>query len=144
MSQVTPETGEHGCYLITITFAMQSNLSQAPDPSAARMADSVSREPTAMRIYAGTAKDGGSRGHGDDSGRFDVGKGRPIAAVSDPRCAVSVTFAPLLLYWCGRGDVGPTWLVAPLCFAVIFLVPAFNFHFSGLVIGELRRPRVTT
>lgn len=58
---------------------------------------------------------------------------------------VSVTFAPLFLYWSGKGILGATsWLVVPLCFAVIFCVPVFNFHFSGRVIEELRRPRATT
>ena len=56
---------------------------------------------------------------------------------------VSVTFAPLFLYWSAKGGFpGRQWIVAPLCFAVIYLVPFFHFHFSNAVIEGLRRPRV--
>jgi hypothetical protein len=56
---------------------------------------------------------------------------------------VSVTFAPLFLYWSGRGGyfAGAEWIVVPLCFAVVYLVPLFHFQFSNRVIEELRRPR---
>jgi hypothetical protein len=59
---------------------------------------------------------------------------------------VSVTFAPLFLYWSGRGgySVGIKWVMVPVCFAVIYLVPLFHFQFSNRVIEELRRPRGTT
>jgi len=54
---------------------------------------------------------------------------------------VSVSFAPLFLYWCGKGGYfqGYERIVGPLCFAVIFLVPLFYFRLAGPVIRELRR-----
>ena len=48
---------------------------------------------------------------------------------------VSVTFAPLFL--------GSEWVIVPVCFAVMYLVPLFHFQFSNRVIEELRRPRET-
>ena len=58
---------------------------------------------------------------------------------------VSLTFAPLFLYWSGRGgySFGHEWLFVPLCFGVMYLVPLFHFQFSSRVIEELRRPRET-
>jgi hypothetical protein len=55
---------------------------------------------------------------------------------------VSVTFAPLFLYWSARGRLFPgrEWIIAPFCLAVIYLVPFFQFHFSNAVITGLRRP----
>jgi len=55
---------------------------------------------------------------------------------------VSVTFAPLFLYWSGRGGYfpGSEWVIVPVCFAVMYLVPLFHFN---RVIEELRRPRAT-
>ena len=54
---------------------------------------------------------------------------------------ISVTFAPLFLYWSGKGHYfrGLEWLVVPLCFAVIFLVPGFYFWIGGSVIRQLRQ-----
>jgi len=54
---------------------------------------------------------------------------------------VSVTFAPLFLYWSGKGGYfsGYERIVVPLCFAVIFLVPLFSFRLAGPVIKELRQ-----
>jgi hypothetical protein len=54
---------------------------------------------------------------------------------------ISVTFAPLFLYWSGRGNYfgGLEWLVVPLCFAVIFLVSVFYFWLGGSVIRQLRQ-----
>lgn len=54
---------------------------------------------------------------------------------------ISVTFAPLFLYWSGKGNYfrGLEWLVVPLCFAVIFLVPGFYFLLGGSVIRQLRQ-----
>jgi hypothetical protein len=58
---------------------------------------------------------------------------------------VSVTFAPLVLYWSGRGgySLGNEWVIVPVCLAVMYLVPLFHFQFSNRVIQELRRPRET-
>jgi hypothetical protein len=37
---------------------------------------------------------------------------------------VSVTFAPLFLYWSGKGTFfhGYEWIIVPLCFVVIYFV----------------------
>jgi hypothetical protein len=54
---------------------------------------------------------------------------------------VSITFAPLFLYWSGSGKFFPTlsWLAVPLCFVLIFLIPAFYFWLGSEVIRELRK-----
>jgi len=54
---------------------------------------------------------------------------------------ISVTFAPLFLYWSGRGNYfnGLEWIIVPLCFAIIFLVPVFYFLLGGSVIRQLRQ-----
>jgi hypothetical protein len=59
---------------------------------------------------------------------------------------VSITFAPLFLYWSGKGwfyhDL--EWIVVPSCFAVIVLVGLFYFWLGGVVIGELRKKKIST
>jgi hypothetical protein len=54
---------------------------------------------------------------------------------------ISVSFAPLFLYWSGRGNYfnGLEWLVVPLCLAVILLVSVFYFWLGGSVIRQLRK-----
>ena len=54
---------------------------------------------------------------------------------------VSVTFAPLFLYWSGKGQFfhGSERIVVPVCFSVILLVGFFYMHFGGEVIRELRK-----
>jgi hypothetical protein len=54
---------------------------------------------------------------------------------------ISVTFAPLFLYWSGRGNYfnGLEWLVVPVCFAVIFIIPLFYFTLGASVIRQLRQ-----
>ncbi len=54
---------------------------------------------------------------------------------------VSVSFAPLFLYWCGKGGYfqGFEPIIMPLCFAVIVLVPLFYFAPGGAVIKALRQ-----
>jgi ABC-type transport system involved in multi-copper enzyme maturation permease subunit len=54
---------------------------------------------------------------------------------------VSITMAPLFLYWSGSGKLFPSlnWLVVPLCFALIFLIPAFYIWLGAEVIKELRK-----
>lgn len=54
---------------------------------------------------------------------------------------ISISFAPLFLYWSGKGNYfgGLEWLVVPVCFAVIVLVPVFYFWLGGEVIGQLRQ-----
>ena len=50
----------------------------------------------------------------------------------------SITFAPLFLYWSGKGMFhhGSEWLIVPACFAVIGF---FYILLGGAVIGELRK-----
>lgn len=59
---------------------------------------------------------------------------------------VAVTFAPLFLYWSGRGTVPPEiqWLVVPLCFALVYIVPLFYFAFGNSVIKQLRTRKEST
>jgi hypothetical protein len=54
---------------------------------------------------------------------------------------VAVTFAPLFLYWSGKGGyfMGKEWIVIPACFVVIYGVGAFYFWLGGAVITELRK-----
>lgn len=54
---------------------------------------------------------------------------------------ISVSFAPLCLYWSGRGNYfnGLEWVVVPLCFAVIFLVSTFYICLGSSVIWQLRQ-----
>ena len=54
---------------------------------------------------------------------------------------VAVSFAPLFLYWCGKGIFFPgyEWLVVPACFVVIFIVGMFYFSLGSAVIKELRK-----
>ena len=56
---------------------------------------------------------------------------------------VAATFAPLFLYWSGKGGyfAGMESLVALVCFGVILLVSLFHFQFSGVLLRELRKPR---
>ena len=53
---------------------------------------------------------------------------------------VSISFAPLFLYWSGRGNYfsGLEWLVAPLCFGIILIIPSFYFWLGGSVMRQLR------
>lgn len=54
---------------------------------------------------------------------------------------VAITFAPLFLYWCGKGKSfgGYENIVAGICFAVIFLVSSFYIHLGSAVVKELRK-----
>ena len=57
---------------------------------------------------------------------------------------VSITFAPLFLYWSGKGKFfqGSEWFVVPLCYATIFLVGMFYMLLGSAVIGELRKKNI--
>ena len=54
---------------------------------------------------------------------------------------VSISFAPLFLYWSGKGSFypGSQWFVVPSCFAVIVLVGFFYMLLGSAVVGELRK-----
>jgi len=64
----------------------------------------------------------------------------PLYYVVAVLTGVAITFAPLFLYWSGKGKFFPDYerLVAPLCFAVIFLVPWFYIRLGSMVIKGLR------
>jgi len=52
----------------------------------------------------------------------------------------SITFAPLFLYWSGKGTFyhGYERIIVPLCFVVIYLVGAFYIGIGTAVVKELR------
>jgi hypothetical protein len=54
---------------------------------------------------------------------------------------MSVSFAPLFLYWSGRGRSVPgmDWFIVPLCFAIIFIVGFFYMLLGSAVVRELRK-----
>jgi hypothetical protein len=71
----------------------------------------------------------------------------PIYLVVSTLTGVSVSFAPLFLYWSGKGTFyqGHEGIIVPLCFAVIYLVPAFYFSVGAAVAKELRdKPNQST
>ena len=65
----------------------------------------------------------------------------PIYFVVSVLFGVSVSFAPLFLYWSGKGWFYPDHrrIIVPLCFAVIYLVPSFHFAVGQAVANQLRR-----
>jgi hypothetical protein len=65
----------------------------------------------------------------------------PIYFLVSTLTGVSVSFAPLFLYWSGRGKFfhGYEWIAVPACFAVICFVPAFYFPLGSAVARELRK-----
>ena len=54
---------------------------------------------------------------------------------------VSITLAPLFLYWSGNGifPPGENRYIVPLCFAAIFIVGMFYMLLGSQVIRELRK-----
>jgi hypothetical protein len=65
----------------------------------------------------------------------------PVYTVVSGLMGVSVTFAPLFLYWSGKGGFYPgyEWFVIPLCIAVIYFVPSFYFALGRVVAEEIRK-----
>ena len=65
----------------------------------------------------------------------------PLYVIVSALSGVSVSFAPLFLYWIGKGTffLGHERVILPLCFAVIYLVPLFYFGVGQAVATELRR-----
>jgi hypothetical protein len=57
---------------------------------------------------------------------------------------VSISFAPLFLYWSGKGSFfyGAERIVVPSCFAVILLAGFFYMLPGSAVIGELKKKNV--
>jgi len=65
----------------------------------------------------------------------------PIYVIVSALTGVSVSFAPLFLYWSGKGKFFPgyEWVIVPICFAVLIGVPAFYFRLGSLVATEIRK-----
>ncbi len=65
----------------------------------------------------------------------------PIYFLVTALTGVSVTFAPLFLYWSGKGKFYPDHegIVVPLCFVVIFCIPCFYFPLGNAVAKEIRQ-----
>jgi len=56
---------------------------------------------------------------------------------------VSITFAPLFIYWCGKGTFFPEYhkIILPICFGLVYVVPLFYYILGGAVIKELKRKK---
>jgi hypothetical protein len=54
---------------------------------------------------------------------------------------VSISFAPLVLYWIGKGKFFPgfEWITLPLSYGVIFIVSLFYMLLGSTVIKQLRQ-----
>ena len=54
---------------------------------------------------------------------------------------VAISFAPLFLYWSGKGTFfpGSQWITVPACFTVIYLEGLFFFSLGNHVIGQVRK-----
>jgi hypothetical protein len=65
----------------------------------------------------------------------------PLYFIITALYGVSVSFAPLFLYWCGKGGYfqGFESAIAPVCFAMIVLVPLLPVVLGSAVIRQLRR-----
>ena len=64
----------------------------------------------------------------------------PLYYVVAALTGISVTFAPLFLYWSGKGTFyhGYEGIIVPLCFVVIYFVPGFYFSIGTAVAKKLR------
>lgn len=67
----------------------------------------------------------------------------PLMLVVGALQGVSITFAPLLLYWSGRGTSSLNWIVAALCFVSIVLAGGFYIWLGKDVVRELRKQDAT-
>ena len=65
----------------------------------------------------------------------------PLYFLVSSLVGVSVSFAPLVLYWSGKGWFFPSYarVIVPLCFVVIYLVPLFYIVVGQAVASQLRR-----
>jgi hypothetical protein len=77
-----------------------------------------------------------------DSWRAKVARS-PVYWIVAPLQGVALTFAPLFLYWCGKGTISPGAgrIVVPACVAAILLVGLFNGALAAPVVKELRERR---
>ena len=65
----------------------------------------------------------------------------PLFTVVQALTGVSITFAPLFLYWAGSwGLTGPIkWITITVCFALIVLVPGYYMWIASPIILKLRK-----
>jgi RsiW-degrading membrane proteinase PrsW (M82 family) len=65
----------------------------------------------------------------------------PVYWIVAALTGVSITFAPLFLYYYGKGKgfPGTEWVVVPLCFATIYFVGMFYMMLGGAVVAALRK-----
>jgi hypothetical protein len=65
----------------------------------------------------------------------------PIYVIISALSGVSISFAPVFLYWSGQGKFFPGYerFAVPLCFVVIYCAPGFYFLLGGRVAKELRQ-----
>ena len=63
----------------------------------------------------------------------------PIYKAMSALRGVSVTFAPLFLYWCGKEEFfgAYEYVIVGICFAMIFLVPLYFERLGDVVAKEL-------
>ena len=64
----------------------------------------------------------------------------PLYFLVSSLVGVSISFAPLFLYWSGKGWFYPSYtrVIVPLCFGVIYLVPLFYIVVGQAVANQLR------
>ena len=65
----------------------------------------------------------------------------PVYWIVATLTGVAFTFAPLFLYWCGKGTFfpGTEWIVVPACFVMIYLVGMFYIALGSPVATALRK-----
>jgi len=68
----------------------------------------------------------------------------PLFAIVQALSGVSITFAPLFLYWAGSwGLTGPIrWIIIVICFALIVIIPGTYMWFASPIIQQLRKGAV--
>jgi len=68
----------------------------------------------------------------------------PLITIVQALSGVSITFAPLFLYWAGSwGLSGPVkWITIIVCFALIVIVPGYYIWFASPIIRQLRKGSV--
>ena len=65
----------------------------------------------------------------------------PLYVVVSSLAGVSISFAPLFLYWSGQGKFfgGYERVIVPVCFAVIYLVPFVYIRLGLRVAARVRK-----
>lgn len=69
----------------------------------------------------------------------------PLFIIVQALTGVSVSFAPLFLYWAGSwGLTGPAkWITIVVSYALIVIVPGYYMWFASPIIRQLRKPSKT-